>query len=82
MIAPIDNAMAFFFRQGLDFGEQGAVQRRVAISEQVYEHRTARGDFARLKCARALVAFQIEKLKPVREGHSDLIVMRKKVSTG
>jgi hypothetical protein len=75
MLAPIDNAMAFFFRQCIELSEQRPVQRRRAIGEQVHEHRTASGDFARLKRARALVAFQIEKLKPVREGHSDLIVI-------
>jgi hypothetical protein len=79
MLAAIDDAMAFFLGQAIDFGEQRPVQRRRAIGEQVNEHRTARGDFARLKRARALVAFQIEKLKPVREGHSDLIVMRKNI---
>ena len=75
MVAPIDDAMTFFLRQRIELGEQRPVQWRGAIGEQVHEHRTTGGDFARLKRARALVAFQIEKLKPVREGHSDFIVI-------
>jgi hypothetical protein len=75
MLAPVDNAAALGGGQRVHLGQQRAIQRRSAIREQVYKHRTASGDFARLKRARALVAFQAEKLKPVGKGHSDFIVI-------
>jgi hypothetical protein len=75
MLAPVDNPAALRRRQNVDFCQQRPAQRRLAVGEQVHKHRTASGDFARLKRARALVAFQAEKLKPVSKGHSDFIVM-------
>ena len=82
MLAAIDDAEAFFRRQSFEFGEQSLVQGRGAIGEQVHKHRTARGDFARLVSARALVAFQTEKLKTVSERHSGFIVMPKETTGG
>ena len=75
MLAPVDDAAALRRRQNIDFCQQRPVQRRGAVREQVHKHRTASGDFARFKRARALVAFQAEKLKPVGKGHSVLIVI-------
>jgi hypothetical protein len=75
MLAPVDDAAALRCGQHVEFSQQRAVQRRRAVREQVHKHRTAGGDFARLKRARALVAFQAEKLKPVGKGHSAFIVM-------
>ena len=72
-LAPIDHATAFLLRQCIKPCKQSPVDGRARLGEQVYEHRPARGDFARLKRARAFVAFQIEKLKPVRKGHSVLL---------
>ena len=69
MLTPIDDPMAFFFGQRIELLQQSPVQGRSGICEQVHEHRPARGDLARLKCARSFVAFQIQKLKPVREWH-------------
>jgi hypothetical protein len=69
MRAAIDDPIAFFLGQRIDLRQQSPVQGRGAIGKQVHEHRTAGRDFARLVSARAFVAFQIEKLKPVREGH-------------
>ncbi len=73
MLAAIDNAAAFLFGQRVQFGEQSLVEGGGRLREQMHKHRTARGDFARLISARALVAFQIEKLKPVGEGHFTLL---------
>jgi hypothetical protein len=70
MLAPVDDAAALGRGQHFEFRQQRAIQRRRPIGEQVHKHRTAGGDFARLKRARALVAFQAEKLKPVGKGHS------------
>ena len=75
MLASLEDAAAFLLRQRVELREESPVKGRSAVGEQVHEHRTASGDFARLIRARALVAFQAEKLKPVREGHSDFIVM-------
>jgi hypothetical protein len=60
MLAAIDDPVPFLLRQRVDLGEQSPVQGRGAIGEQVHEHRTASGDFARLIRARAFVALQVE----------------------
>ena len=73
MLASIDDTVPFLLRKGVELCEERAVQGRGRVGEQVHEHRTASGDFARLIRARAFVAFQGEKLKPVREGHSVLL---------
>jgi hypothetical protein len=73
MIALIDNPMTFRLRQGINFGQQRPIQRGSTIGEHMHVHRTAGGDFARLKSTRALVAFQVEKLKPIGEWHSVLL---------
>jgi hypothetical protein len=63
MIAAFEDAAALFLGQRFELAEQGPAQGRRAIRDQVHEHGTAGGDFARFKRARAFVAFQIEKLK-------------------
>jgi hypothetical protein len=73
MVAAVDHSALFFLGKRLKLRQQSPVQRSRAVSEQMHEHRTASGDFARFKRARALVALQVQKLKPIRKGHSRLL---------
>jgi predicted nucleotidyltransferase len=73
MLASIDHATAFRVGKRVELFEQRAIQRRRAVREQMHQHRTPRRDFARLKRARAFIALEVEKLKPIRERHSVLL---------
>jgi hypothetical protein len=69
MIAELDHALAFCFRQRIELLQQHSIQGRNAVGEEVHKHRPACGDFARLKRARAFVASKVEKLELI-QGHS------------
>jgi hypothetical protein len=57
---PIDDPPALLIRQRVQLRQQRPGHGRGTIGEQMHEHRTAGGDFARFKRTRALVSFQIE----------------------
>jgi len=69
----LDNVMPFCFRQPVDGLQQGHLQWRLAIDEQVDLDRPSRGDFPGSEGLNAVIAFQVQEFKAVVEAHESIL---------